>query len=53
VFSKNKQAKQKQKKRGKVTRHVGEWILNIYSPTANFGRVGEWSSTTLVNRMST
>jgi hypothetical protein len=25
---------------GKVTCHMGEWILNIYSPTANFGRVG-------------
>jgi hypothetical protein len=28
----------------KVTRHVGEWILNTYSPTANFGRIGEWAS---------
>jgi hypothetical protein len=28
----------------KVTRHVGEWILNIYSPTAKFGRIGEWAS---------
>jgi hypothetical protein len=28
----------------KVTRHVGEWILNTYSPTANFGRICEWAS---------
>jgi hypothetical protein len=28
----------------KVTRHVGEWILNTYSSTANFGRIGEWAS---------
>jgi hypothetical protein len=28
----------------KVTRHVGEWILNTYSPTAYFGRIGEWAS---------
>jgi hypothetical protein len=32
----------------KVTRHVGEWILNTYLPTAYFGRIGEWLSTTLV-----
>jgi hypothetical protein len=32
----------------KVTRHVGEWILNTYSPTAYFGRIGEWLSTTLL-----
>ena len=32
----------------KVTRHVGEWILNTYSPTANFGRIGEWLSTSVV-----
>jgi hypothetical protein len=29
---------------GKVTRHVGDRILNIYSPTAKFGRIGEWGS---------
>jgi hypothetical protein len=28
----------------KVTRHVGEWILNTYSPTAYFGRIGKWAS---------
>jgi hypothetical protein len=28
----------------KVTRHVGEWNLNTYSPTAYFGRIGEWAS---------
>ena len=28
----------------KVTRHVGKWILNSYSPTANFARIGEWAS---------
>jgi hypothetical protein len=35
---------QKQKMGGKVTRHVGKWILKIYLPTANFGRIGEWVS---------
>jgi hypothetical protein len=33
---------------GKVTCHVVEWILNIYSPTAKFGCIGEWLSTTLL-----
>jgi hypothetical protein len=30
------------------TCHVGKWILNIYSPTANLGRIGEWLFTTLL-----